>query len=263
MLSQYKSGRMPKAFKIIPALSNWEEILYLTKPEEWTPHALYQATRLFASNLKPRQAQRFFNLILLDHVRRDLDETKKINYHLYMALKKALYKPAAWFKGILLPLCDEGCTLREAVILSSVLRKVSVPVLHSSAALLKLAEMEYTGANSIFMRVLLDKKYALPFRVVDAVVDHFLRFRMDQRRMPVLWHQCLLVFCQRYKEDIAPEQKQALLHLLKHQFHEQMSPEVRRELLNSKCRGDIMMEDAQMLPETSEQAIAQYQARFA
>ena len=32
-----------------------------------------------------------------------------------------------------------------------------------------------TGANSIFMRILLDKKYALPYRVVDAVVYHFLR----------------------------------------------------------------------------------------
>jgi essential nuclear protein 1 len=45
--------------------------------------------------------------------------------------------------------------------------------LHSAAALLKIAEMEYSGANSIFIRVLLEKKYALPFRVIDAVVHHF------------------------------------------------------------------------------------------
>ena len=31
---------------------------------------------------------------------------RKLNYHLYQALKKALYKPAAFFKGILLPLCE-------------------------------------------------------------------------------------------------------------------------------------------------------------
>ncbi len=30
--------------------------------------------------------------------------------------------------------------------------------------MLKIAEMEYNGANSIFLRLLLDKKYALPFR---------------------------------------------------------------------------------------------------
>lgn len=32
------------------------------------------------------------------------------------------------------------------------------------------AEMEYCGTTSFFMRVLLDKKYALPYRVVDALV---------------------------------------------------------------------------------------------
>ena len=29
-MSRYKSGKLPKAFKIIPTLANWEEILYLT-----------------------------------------------------------------------------------------------------------------------------------------------------------------------------------------------------------------------------------------
>ena len=97
-----------------------------------------------------------------------------------MALKKSLCKPAAFFKGLLLPLCESGtCTLREALIISSVLAKTSIPMLHSSAALLKIAEMDYTGANSIFLHTLLDKKYALPFRVVDAVVFHFVRFTTD------------------------------------------------------------------------------------
>ncbi len=53
------------------------------------------------------------------------------------------------------------------------------------------------GANSIFLRVLLDKKYALPYRVVDALVFHFLRFAADPRSLPVLWHQAFLVFAQR------------------------------------------------------------------
>ncbi|KAJ3302231.1 hypothetical protein HDU93_006745, partial [Gonapodya sp. JEL0774] len=114
-----------------------------------------------------------------------------------MALKKALFKPAAFFKGLLLPLLEEGnCTLKEAAIIGSVLSKVSIPVLHSAACLLKIAEMEYTGPNSIFIRVLLDKKYALPYRVLDALVFHFLRFKKDPRDMPVLWHQSLLVFVQ-------------------------------------------------------------------
>lgn len=34
--------QVPKAFKVIPNLQNWEEILYLTDPDNWTPHAVYQ-----------------------------------------------------------------------------------------------------------------------------------------------------------------------------------------------------------------------------
>ncbi|KAM9185370.1 bystin isoform 1-T1 [Mergus octosetaceus] len=237
VLSKYRSGKLPKAFKIIPALSNWEQILYITDPETWTAAAMYQATRIFSSNLKERMAQRFYNLVLLPRVRDDIAEYKRLNFHLYMALKKALFKPGAWFKGILIPLCESGtCTLREAIIIGSILTKCSIPVLHSSAAMLKLAEMQYSGANSIFLRLLIDKKYALPFRVVDALVFHFLAFRTDQRVLPVLWHQCFLAFAQRYKEDLASEQKEALLELLKFHSHPQISPEIRRELVNSKTR---------------------------
>ncbi|XP_059344038.1 bystin [Ammospiza nelsoni] len=237
VLSKYRSGKLPKAFKIIPALSNWEQILYITEPETWTAAAMYQATRIFSSNLKERMAQRFYNLVLLPRIRDDIAEYKRLNFHLYMALKKALFKPAAWFKGILIPLCESGtCTLREAIIIGSILSKCSIPVLHSSAALLKLAEMQYSGANSIFLRLLIDKKYALPFRVLDALVFHFLAFRAERRPLPVLWHQSLLALAQRYKEDLASEQKEALLELLKFHSHPQISAEIRRELMNSGTR---------------------------
>ncbi|XP_067125539.1 bystin [Centruroides vittatus] len=240
VLAHYRSGKLPKAFKIIPSLSNWEQILYLTDPDNWTAAAMYQATRIFASNLKEKMAQRFYSLILLPRVRDDIAEFKKLNFHLYQALRKALFKPGAFFKGIILPLCESGtCTLQEAVIIGSVLSKNSVPLLHSAAALIKIAEMDYNGANTIFMRILLDKKYALPYKVIDAVVNHFLRFTHDKRELPVLWHQCLLTFAQRYKTEISSEQKEALLELLKIQSHYLITPEIRREYQHSKCLDEI------------------------
>ncbi|KAJ2556632.1 snoRNA-binding rRNA-processing protein [Coemansia sp. RSA 1933] len=247
LLSRYKSGPVPKAFKIIPSIRNWEEVLYLTNPDSWTPHAMYQATRLFVSNMKPKQAQKFLNLVVLDRVRSDIGENKKLNYHLYMALKKSLYKPAAFFKGILFPLCESGtCTLREAVIIGSVLVKVSVPLLHSAAALFQLAEMEYSGPTSVFIRVLLDKKYALPYKVVDSLVFHFMRFKREERQLPVLWHQSFLVFVQRYKADLTPEQKDVLLGVLKAQYHPEISEEIRREITHSVCRGEVLVPQESM-----------------
>ncbi|CAM0135695.1 snoRNA-binding rRNA-processing protein [Umbelopsis sp. WA50703] len=239
LLSRYKSGKLPKAFKIIPSLGNWEEILYLTQPENWTPHATYQATRIFVSNLKAKQVPKFFNLVLLDRVRDDIVENKKLNYQLYMALKKGTYKPSAFFKGILFPLCESGtCTLKEAAIVGSVISKVSIPVLHSSAALLRLADMEYTGPNSLFIRILLDKKYALPYKVIIALVEHFCRFKTDSREMPVLWHQSLLVFVQRYRQDLVSGQRQDLLELVKVKFHGGITPEIRRELNSALARNE-------------------------
>ena len=60
------------------------------------------------------------------------------------------------------------------------------------------------GPNSLFIRVLVDKKYALPYKVVDALVFHFIRLsntykakKGESDKLPVLWHQSLLVFVQR------------------------------------------------------------------
>ncbi|CAB3403592.1 unnamed protein product [Caenorhabditis bovis] len=231
ILSKYRSGKIPKAFKIIPKMINWEQILFITKPENWTAAAMYQATRLFASNMNPKMCQRFYNLVLLPRLRDDIDEYKKLNYHLYQALCKAMYKPAAFFKGLIIPLCESGtCTLREAVIFSSVLTKVPIPMFHAAAAMLKIAELEYTGSNSVFLRALIDKKFALPYRAIDAVVQHFVRLKNDERDMPVLWHQCLLALCQRYKNDLNKEQKSAIYDLIRYHGHYLITPEIRREL---------------------------------
>ena len=73
------------------------------------------------------------------------------------------------------PLQSGTCTLREAIIIGSIISKTSIPILHSAAAILKIAEMDYSGANSIFLRVFFDKKYALPYRVIDACVYHFIK----------------------------------------------------------------------------------------
>ena len=44
------------------------QILYVTDPDGWTPAATREATRLFASNMNSKMAQRFFNLVLLPAV---------------------------------------------------------------------------------------------------------------------------------------------------------------------------------------------------
>ena len=104
-LSRYTSGKIPKAFKRIPSLECWADVVQLTEPENWSPNAVYQATRLFSSNMNTKNAERFYEAILLPRVRNDIRKNKRLHFALYQSLKKALYKPAAFNKGILLPLC--------------------------------------------------------------------------------------------------------------------------------------------------------------
>lgn len=240
-LSTYKSGKLPKVMKVIPSLARWEEILFLTNPESWTPHATYAATRIFASNLNAAKAQRFFNLVLLPKCRDDIFIHKRLNFHLYLALKKATYKPAAFYRGILLPLAAGGdCTLLEAIIVASVVKKSSIPQLHSAAALVKLAGLPYSGAVSVFLAALLDKKYTLPYLAIDAVVDHFLGFRDVPGPLPVLWHTSLLSLARRYKGDLSAEQKEGVKALINVHGHLAISAEVRRELAAAPSRGESL-----------------------
>jgi essential nuclear protein 1 len=112
LLSRYKSGPLPKALKILPSLPHWAQLLALTEPTKWTPHASFACTKIFVSNLKPTEVRVFLEGVLLDQCRENMrSNAGKLNVHLYEALKKALYKPAAFFKGILFPLCEVSRTI--------------------------------------------------------------------------------------------------------------------------------------------------------
>ncbi|KAG9017331.1 snoRNA-binding rRNA-processing protein [Tulasnella sp. JGI-2019a] len=246
LMNRYRSGPLPKPFKILPALPSWARLLAITNPSMWTPHAFNAATRILVSNLTPDQARVYLEMVLLPSVQENMRANQgKLNVQLYQAVLKSVYKPSAFFKGFLFPLTEGGCSLKEAAVIASIMSKVSIPILHSAAALLRLAEMDYSGPVSLFIRVLLDKKYALPYKVVDGMVFHFIRLantykgsRAAGKDLPVLWHQSLLVFVQRYASDLTPEQKDALLDVVKAKPHPKMAPEIRRQLVSAVARGE-------------------------
>jgi essential nuclear protein 1 len=55
-------------------------------------------------------------------------------------------------------------------------------------------------------------------------------------------HKGNITIYDRYKEDLTPEQKEALVELSRVKSHEEISVEVRRELINSVCRGEMKPE---------------------
>jgi essential nuclear protein 1 len=46
-----------------------------------------------------------------------------------------------------------------------------------------------------------------------------------------------------YKQDLTPEQKDALMQVLRYHTHHQITAEIRREIVHSTCRGELITND--------------------
>jgi essential nuclear protein 1 len=182
-LAHYRSGAMlnkPIEFILSAPSPLWEELLLITEPENWTPHATYAMTKKFVSRKSPVM-ERYNEIVLLEKVRTDIMDHGKLNSHLFEAVQKALFKPKAWLVGFLFPLVESGTfTLREANIVSAVLKRNKLNYLHCALALKKLCDVaveeasmgtEGGGAVNVLLHALLEKGVALPSKVVDALVD--------------------------------------------------------------------------------------------
>lgn len=78
----------------------------MTEPQNWSANAMYQATRIFSSNMTAKKVKIFYQNVLLPRARDDIRKNRRLHFALYQSLKKSLYKPAAFNKGILFPLCE-------------------------------------------------------------------------------------------------------------------------------------------------------------
>ncbi|KAJ3431686.1 bystin [Anaeramoeba flamelloides] len=247
-LQTYKSGKLPKALQFVPLIKDYEKILIVSRPETWSNQAVSAVTKLFACSGTPKVCEFYNKIVLLPHIRNDLEENKKLNYHLYEALKRACFKPSAFYKGIVIPLCQKlDCTLREANVVSSIIKRRKLPALHSSAALLRISLLEYTGAISIFVRAIITKNYSLPLRVIGGIVNHLSSFYDFKEDLPLCWHLCFLDFVQRYSTQLNKEQIQKLLKLIIRQSHYAITPVIRGILRDTTPKEEQLKKNQQKI----------------
>eukprot|EP00918_Siedleckia_nematoides_P032130 GHVU01069546.1.p1 GENE.GHVU01069546.1~~GHVU01069546.1.p1 ORF type:complete len:244 (+),score=51.29 GHVU01069546.1:88-819(+) len=218
------------------------QVVELANPSAWTPHAMNAVVRIFASAMDQKRLAVFYRYVLLPAIRGDVQEHKRLNVHYYEALRKSVFKPGAFMKGILLPLADEDCTYREALVLSSIVNRVSLPVEHGAAAIMKLCEQEWRPTTSYLLTVLINKKWSLPKTAVMKLVAHFISFdhggsgggasggALAATELPVVWHRCLLSFVQRYKYSLPSEAVRALKQVVKVHRHHLITMDIHREL---------------------------------
>ena len=82
----------------------------------------------------------------------------------------------------------------------------------------------------MFIRCLLEKKFAIPTKAVSSVYEYFCSFSKSQETMPVLWQQALLAFVQRYKLELDEDKRESIRRLVDQHNHDMISPEILREL---------------------------------
>jgi essential nuclear protein 1 len=72
-----------------------------------------RATRYLIANLDSYRAQIFLQDYLLPAVRKSIANNKRLDIHLFIALKRSVYKPTAFFKGLVFGLLSDKPLLKE------------------------------------------------------------------------------------------------------------------------------------------------------
>ncbi|KAJ1513208.1 hypothetical protein HMI55_005801 [Coelomomyces lativittatus] len=249
-LSKYTSGPLPKLLKSLPTFEHGFKYLESTQPSTWSLPGLVQMTQVCVQGWPEPLVVKYLQCVVYPRMKSEFKlptaQKKKLNSHMYLTLKKCWYKPAAACQGLILPMCKHGCTLREMSIVCGLLRKLSIPLHHASAMLMVLTQPTFVtsvpslGPIFLLLRTLLDKHYALPVLTLHHVYNFFLTLHHHHNSVasssillptfPVLLHQVILIFVQRYRVYLSPTQRLGLRELVHAHWHPLISPEILREL---------------------------------
>eukprot|EP00915_Cephaloidophora_sp_WS-2016_P003430 GHVH01004595.1.p1 GENE.GHVH01004595.1~~GHVH01004595.1.p1 ORF type:complete len:405 (+),score=58.21 GHVH01004595.1:85-1299(+) len=230
ILRRYKCGKLPKLLKMLPMIKEWEFLLSLTGHRKWTPQALYEITKIFASNAKQAQAQRFFNLFLLPAAMNEISKKGRVHICTYKSLMKAAFKCKAFMRGILLPLALDGCQYKEAMVIGSVVAKLSFPndVLYMTLDKLletrpfpdvEKEEPQWWAVTSIFICIIMEKTAQYPTPVIENAVRFIESFNGLSQRPPLIWYQGVIALCERYRDRLSVEQEGRIRAIVKQHGH--------------------------------------------
>ncbi|KAI8096712.1 Bystin [Halteromyces radiatus] len=222
-----------KGFMIIHLLPNWEELLSLTRPENWCPQAVYYATLQFLSSPHHHQLKSFLQCVLLKQSLGFIRNHLFLDPYLNLALRRVMMvNPSLFCKVILIPLCDGqqggGCSLKEASLFGDIILKSYIPASSVANTLISIAQLSdhhYFICHSVFIILLLEKKVALPFRVLECLVHHFCSMN-HQSKMPLLWYHSFYLFVEIYVHECVSEQKERLIETIQLVFHPQWSTSI-------------------------------------
>lgn len=225
----YKSGKLPKAINVIASqkVPDWEDLLELSNPPNWSPNALEAVTVLFSQSASDKRLTKYIRDILYEYIQNTLETAKKLPRPVWNALMAAARRPPCFIKGLLLPLSLElQISMKEARVVSAIVTKVKLPRDHMNALLIKICDNPATPVRTIFVSKLISKGQALAIQAIDAVFSYFMQFLGEDEKQPLIWHKSLLDFVKKYGAELTYEQREALEPLLQKHKHDQITKEI-------------------------------------
>ncbi|AFP65245.1 bystin-like protein (nucleomorph) [Chroomonas mesostigmatica CCMP1168] len=214
ILKIYRSGKSPKIIKIISVLKNFEEIIWFTRPDQWSFQALYTITRLYFGSLNDEQLDRFFGLVLVPRIQEGILKKKKICYHLYLTINFSSSRPKLFFSSIIIPLCaSKTSSEKEAIIFGFIISKRSFPLDQIISILVfLLKKTSFTSSQITIIRAILAKNYNLPNKILDFFVDFFYE---NKQKIKFNKHKkCYLIFFKNYSTFLSHSEKKKLTKLM-------------------------------------------------
>ncbi|CAO3662776.1 unnamed protein product [Rhizopus stolonifer] len=214
-LSRYKSGKLPRSFKIIPMLKNWDEIILLTNSQSWTPQAMYEASKMFMS-IHRAHLQEFIQYVLLPYTRKRIAKNNDyhLEYPLFLALQVVLLKSRAFTLGCLLPLCQSNeFTWMEASVLGC------ITALHTklkpAPILWSLMTLPFSIPTTLFILVALERKKKLPLSFYSPLAHYFIRAGEVARQLPFIWYQTAYAFVKYCGNELNKNQLSELMKIIR------------------------------------------------
>jgi len=206
-LKVYRIGKIPKIFRILPNLKNFEEIILLTRPDIWSDQAILSVTRSFLPRLDKTQLSRFYTLVLAPRFQESIFNQQLCSTHIQKAIKLSTNFPFIFFSSIILPICDsKKCSTREGAILSSILYKYHFSSTVIMTVVARLLKNPPTLTKCLVLRIIISKNYLIPHRIIDLFVDFFTL--NNKKNFSPHYKTLFLIFLRNYTTFLSNEDKQ-------------------------------------------------------
>mmetsp|Transcript_19372 Transcript_19372/g.30275 ORF Transcript_19372/g.30275 Transcript_19372/m.30275 type:complete len:236 (-) Transcript_19372:2281-2988(-) len=217
VLRSYRGGKIPRIVMILPLVKNFEEFLWLLRPDLWSSEAICSISLKFFSIMEDYQLHRFIIQIFVPRLQEIIFKRKIIPSIFFKTLKKISMKPGLIGPSVIFPLIDnKTCTIKEYLTLYGILKLIKLKKNELNSIFSYILNAPFNPKLCLIIRSLITKNQPLSLEVIDKLSDWFAKNYHTKRDEKV--KICFLLFIKYYGKYITNEDKRKLIKNFNQQF---------------------------------------------